>query len=183
MTLDTTTTALPRIAGARLVLRPLRREDAGPVGLYASDRRVAFMTSSIPHPYPPGAAEAFVERVSAPDAMQAVWGIDIGSAAALEAGGLIGLVSLSRLDRAQAEIGYWVAPAFWNAGYASEAVSAIVAANPLGNKALFATVFQDNPGSARVLTNAGFTYLGDAEMFCVSRGATMPTWTYSRKLG
>ena len=47
---------------------------------------------------------------------------------------------------------------------------------------MFASVFQDNPASARVLTNCGFEYLGDAESFSVARGATVPTWTYSRKL-
>ena len=33
------------------------------------------------------------------------------------------------------------------------------------NDTMFATVFQDNPASARVLTNAGFVYLGDAETY------------------
>jgi RimJ/RimL family protein N-acetyltransferase len=75
-----------------------------------------------------------------------------------------------------------VAPAFWNLGIASEAVQALVAANPQGNKTMFAEAFQDNPRSARVLTNAGFQYLGDAESFSVARNARVPTWTYIRKL-
>ncbi len=45
----------------RLVLRPLRASDAGPITLHASDERVARMTAAIPHPYPPGAADAFIE--------------------------------------------------------------------------------------------------------------------------
>jgi hypothetical protein len=70
------------------------------------------------------------------------------------------------MDRGQSEIGYWVAPAMWNTGFASEAVNALVAANPLqNNRTIFGSVFQDNAGSARVLTNAGFDYLGDAEAF------------------
>jgi RimJ/RimL family protein N-acetyltransferase len=56
-------------------------------------------------------------------------------------------------------------------------------ANPLQNKTIFGSVFQDNPGSARVLTNAGFEYLGDAEAFSVARGAKVPTWTYLKRLG
>ena len=101
---------------------------------------------------------------------------------------VLGVISLKRMDegkfnRDQSEIGYWVAPAFWNTGFASEAVRALVMANPQGNRTIFAEVFQDNPGSARVLTNAGFQYLGDAETFSVARNSRVPTWTYIRKLG
>ena len=179
MTIETLSPALPTIAAGRFVLRPLRRSDAGLIQLYASDRRLAEMTPTIPHPYPPGAAEAFVARAMAGDDDRAVWALD-GSGDGLSE--VLGVLSLVRLDRDQAEIGYWIAPALWNAGFASEAVGAIVEANPLGSQALFAAVFQDNPGSARVLTHAGFEYVGDAEAFSVARGAAVPTWTYIRKL-
>ena len=101
---------------------------------------------------------------------------------------VLGVINLKRMDesrynRDQSEISYWVAPAFWNLGIASLAVQALVAANPQKSKTIFAEVFQDNPGSARVLTNAGFQYLGDAESFSVARTARVTTWTYSRKLG
>ena len=63
MTLDLISTPRPgEIAAGRFVLRPLRRSDAGLCGMYAGDRRVAEATRSIPHPLPPGAAEAFVTR-------------------------------------------------------------------------------------------------------------------------
>jgi RimJ/RimL family protein N-acetyltransferase len=65
---------------------------------------------------------------------------------------------------------------------ASEAVRVLIAANPLQSTTIFASVFQDNPASARVLTNCGFEYLGDAESFSVARDASVPTWTYSLKL-
>ncbi len=170
---------LPVLRTARMVLRPLRRSDAGPIALYASDRRVAEQTTSIPHPYPPGAAEAFVDRALSGAGRRAVWALDGTEAGSSE---VLGIVSLTPLDRDQAEISYWVAPALWNAGFASEAVWAVVAANPLGSKTMFAQVFQDNPGSARVLTNAGFQYLGDAEAYSVARAATVPTWTYLKTL-
>jgi RimJ/RimL family protein N-acetyltransferase len=106
------------------------------------------------------------------------WVLD-GSASGLSE--VLGVISLTGMDRDQSEIGYWVAPAFWNAGFASEAVRALVAANPLASRTIFAEVFQDNPGSARVLTNCGFEYLGDAETFSVARNARVPTWTYLKK--
>lgn len=169
----------PLIEGARLLLRPLRRSDEGLIAFYAGDRRVAEMTTSLPHPLPPGAAEAFVARAMTDDREEHVWAMD-GSAAGQSE--VLGLATLRPVGGAQSEISYWVAPAFWNAGYASEAVQALVAANPLGNTHLFASVFQDNPASARVLTNAGFVYLGDAEAHCLARGTMVPTWTYSHRL-
>jgi RimJ/RimL family protein N-acetyltransferase len=169
----------PVIETARMILRPLRASDVGLMTLYASDRRVAQMTTSIPHPYPPGAAEQFVARATRSDRTEFVWAMD-----ATDMGGseLNGMITLKQMDRDQSEIGYWVAPAMWNSGLASDAVRALIAANPLANKTIFASVFQDNPGSARVLTNAGFDYLGDAEAFSVARGAKIATWTYLKRL-
>lgn len=176
--------ALAEIPAGRFLLRPVRRSDAGLFSMYAGDRRVAEATQSIPHPLPPGASEAYVARAMKHGGAEDIWAID-GTAAGLAE--VLGVISLKRMDetkwdRGQSEIGYWVAPAFWNTGIASEAVRALVAANPQKNRTIFAEVFQDNPGSARVLTNAGFEYLGDAESFSVARNARVPTWTYIRKL-
>ncbi|WP_370251262.1 GNAT family N-acetyltransferase [Nioella sp.] len=161
------------------MLRPLRTSDSGLLELYASDRRVAEQTTSIPHPLPPGAAEALVAKAQRPDRTEHVWAMDASDQGGSE---LLGMISLKQMDRNQSEISYWVAPAMWNTGLASEAVKALVGANPLLNDTIFASVFQDNPGSARVLTNARFAYLGDAEAFSVARNAKVPTWTYLRKL-
>jgi RimJ/RimL family protein N-acetyltransferase len=168
------------IATDRFVLRPVRKSDAGLFALYAGDRRVAEATQGIPHPLPPGAADAFCARAMAKGAEEDIWVMD-GTRSDLPE--VLGVISLKKMDRRQSEVAFWVAPAFWNHGIASQAVQALVAANPQMNCTLFAEAFQDNPGSARVLTNAGFQYLGDAESFSVARGATAPTWTYIRKLG
>ena len=168
------------IATERFTLRPARKSDAGLFALYAGDKRVATATRSIPHPLPPGAAEAFMARAMSGKGDEDIWVMD-GTASGLPE--VLGVISLKKMDRAQSEIGYWVAPAFWNLGLASEAVQGLLTANPQQCCTVFAEVFQDNPGSARVLTNAGFQYLGDAETYSVARGARVPTWTYLRKLG
>ncbi|MCU0802900.1 MAG: GNAT family N-acetyltransferase [Rhodobacteraceae bacterium] len=175
---------LEKIAGAEIVterlrLRPVRKSDTGLFAMYAGDRRVAEATQGIPHPLPPGAAEAFVARAVAVGAEEDIWVMD-GSPAGLAE--VLGVISLKKMDRNQSEVAFWVAPAFWNLGIASEAVQALVVANPQGCKTMFAEAFQDNPRSARVLTNAGFQYLGDAESFSVARNARVPTWTYVRKM-
>ena len=180
MSLDITTTPQPVVETERFVLRPLKASDVGLIEHYASDKRVASMTQSIAHPLPPGATQAFVDRALTPERAEEVWVMDVtlsGGAA------VIGLISLTRMDRNQSEVGYWVGPPFWNTGLASDAVQALVEANPLDNKTIFATVFQDNPASARVLTHCGFEYIGDAEGFSVSRNATVQTWTYLKRMG
>jgi RimJ/RimL family protein N-acetyltransferase len=161
-------------AGA-MVLRPLRRADQGLIEHWVRDPRVARGTRSIPHPYPPGAADAYVTRVLSGEASEVVWAIDGTDAGLAE---LLGLIGLQHVEDRQWEIGYWVAPDMWNTGIASTAVQALVAANPLGAETVFASVFQDNPASAQVLLNAGFEYIGDAEAFSVARGARVATWTY-----
>jgi RimJ/RimL family protein N-acetyltransferase len=169
----------PLIETARFDLRPVRWSDQGLIEMYAGDPRVAHNTSSIPHPLPPGTIEAFITRAMAEPRDEDVWVMD-----GLKSGGaeVMGVISLTRLDRSQSEVGYWVAPAFWNTHLASDAVQALVTANPLGDQAMFGSVYHDNPASARVLTNAGFVYLGDAETYCLARDTCVPTWTYSRAL-
>lgn len=169
----------PIIETQRLVLRPLRPSDVGMIAHYTSDRRVAEGTRAIPHPLPPGAAEDFVARAMAVNRVEDVWAID-GSAHNLTE--LLGVVSLTRMESDQSELGFWVGSGFWNTGFATEAVEGLVRANPHGSRTLFAEAFQDNPGSARVLTNSGFEYLGDAESWSVARDARVPTWTYLRKM-
>ena len=169
----------PVIEAEHLLLRPLRRQDGELLALYAADRRVAEGTRSIPHPLPRGTAEAFIAAALVPDRDEDVWAIDgtpQGSAS------LLGVVSLKALDRGQSQIGYWVAPAFWHGGIASAAVKAVLDVNPHANATVFAEVFQDNPVSARMLTHAGFEYIGDAEAWSVARGLAVPTWTYLRKM-
>ncbi|KUP92659.1 GNAT family N-acetyltransferase [Tritonibacter horizontis] len=167
------------IESDRFVLRPLRSSDVGLVHHYAGDARVAKMTAPIPHPYPPGAAEAYVSRAMAAEQDEFIWAMDGTKDGNSE---LMGVISLKSMDRNQSEVGYWVAPPFWNTGLASMAVSLLVEANPLNDATMFASVFQDNPASARVLAHCGFDYLGDAESYSVARDTTVPTWTYSRKL-
>lgn len=171
--------AQPVIATERFDLRPLRQSDKGLIEMYGADHRVAMNTRAIPHPLPPGAIEAFVTRAMDPNRTEDVWALDGSHHGGAE---VMGLISLTPMDRNQSEVSFWVAPAYWNSGVASAAVAALVAANPRGCRTMFAEVFQDNPASARVMTNCGFEYLGDAETFSVARGAKVATWTYSRKL-
>lgn len=168
------------ITAERMVLRPLRRSDEGLLTLYAGDERVARNTRSIPHPLPPGASASFIDTALSADRTKEIWAMD-GSVSGL--GELLGVIALERLTEERSEVGYWVAPAFWNTGFATEALVALLDANPQKVRTVFAEVFQTNTVSAHVLTNAGFDYIGDAEAFSVAQGRLVQTWTYLKSLG
>ncbi|MEL6337774.1 MAG: GNAT family N-acetyltransferase [Pseudomonadota bacterium] len=148
----------------RLILRPLRPSDAGPMSLYASDPRVARMTTSIPHPYPPGAAEAYIER-QATNPRDEAWAIDATPSGGSE---LVGVIAFKT---EAVEMGYWVGPPFWNSGYVSEALGAVLSHlfEARGLNAIGASVFADNPASARVLEKAGFVETGTTMQYSVAR--------------
>jgi RimJ/RimL family protein N-acetyltransferase len=170
----------PVLETPRMRLRPLRRADAGVIALYCGSADVARMTTSIPHPYPPGLAESFVARAQDTSDGEFVWALDTGED---DMNGLIGMISL-RVKGGEGAIGYWVAPAFQGAGYASEAVEAVIAhAAGLGLEALVAQAFQDNLPSVKVLTRAGFVYEGEGALYSVARDATVPTFRYRRPFG
>ena len=164
----------------RFALRPLAMSDKGLLEIHLGDQRVAGMTRSVPHPLPPDYIAGRIERANEDDRDNEYWVIDGSAFSHAE---VMGVVKMTKMDRNQSELRYWVAPAFWNTGIATLAVDAILTANPQGACDIYAEVFQDNPTSARILTSAGFAYLGDAETFCVARNAVIPTWTYARKMG
>lgn len=180
MNIDPSIPAQPTIRTERFVMRPFQVSDAGLLGMFMSDTRVAQMTRGLPHPFPPDYIANLLTRAQAVDRTEDFWAIDGSELGHAE---VMGVIKMIRLDRNQSEIRYWVAPAFWNTGIATQAVEAVLEANPQGARDMYAEVFQDNPTSAKVLTNAGFNYLGDAETFSVARNSVIPTWTYARKMG
>ncbi len=155
----------------RLTLRRPRRSDAGPMTAYAGDRRVAEMLTSVPHPYPPGAAEAFIERSLKGQTAEHVWIMDAGK---IDGPEFIGAISI-KMKPAADELGYWVGPPFWNTGYASEAAVAVVAMwRGAGRACLNASARAGNEASAHVLMHAGFRETGVGEAFGVALNAPMP---------
>ncbi|WOI56986.1 GNAT family N-acetyltransferase [Palleronia sp. LCG004] len=169
----------PIIRSERLIIRPVDIGDTGLLELHRGDVRIARGTQTVPHPLPPGATEAFVRRAVDPERTEDIWIID---ATPCKGSPVSGMIRMKSLERGQSDIRYWVAPDAWGAHIASEAVQAMVDANPHECRTMFAEVFQDNPASARVLVNAGFQWLGDAETFSVARNGRVPTWTYTRKM-
>ncbi|MFO1166371.1 MAG: GNAT family protein [Paracoccus sp. (in: a-proteobacteria)] len=97
----------------RFLLRPLRPSDAELIAHYTADRRVAGdpLDSASPAAR---RRRAYVRRALSTDRDEDVWAID-GSANRLAE--LLGVVSLTRMEADQSELGFWVGAGFWNTGF------------------------------------------------------------------
>ncbi len=149
----------PEIRTDRLVLRPLRLSDAPAVRELAGAREVAENTLTIPHPYPEGAAEAWISSLG-PAFLRGELAV---FALTGEDGRLIGAMGLKiEPEDGIAELGYWVGVPWWGRGYATEAARAVVAYGfrDLSLGRIWARAFVRNPASTRVLEKAGFRHEG-----------------------
>jgi len=150
----------PTLETPRLRLRPFTPADAPAVQALAGAREVADTTLTVPHPYPDGAAEAWVAT------HRPAWeaGTSITYAVTEAAGGsLVGAVGLEITPvNASAELGYWVAVPAWGRGYATEAAAALCgyAFAALGVHRIQARHFVRNPASGRVMQKLGMRFEG-----------------------
>lgn len=126
---------------------------------HAADPLVGEMTV-VPHPYPPGAALAFVKDAIGKRAAgtEAVWAIE-------EDGSFRGLVGtrISTRPLRHGELGYWLGAPFRGRGIATAAARLAVEASflELGLPLLLSSCLERNPASARVLEKSGFTRAGE----------------------
>jgi [ribosomal protein S5]-alanine N-acetyltransferase len=153
-------TGAPRIDTERLRLRPFDPADAPRVRELAGAYEVALNTLVIPHPYPEGVAEAWIE--SHPGMIEEG---HVPSAVTLrETGELIGCIGLHPTGADELELGYWLGVPFWGRGYVAEGARALVewAFRERGVRRVHAHHFARNPQSGAVLRKVGMRFLGSA---------------------
>jgi ribosomal-protein-alanine N-acetyltransferase len=159
-----------RLETPRLLLRPPRPADAPAIEAMAGERQVAEMTSSIPHPYPPGGAAEFIAGLAVP----AADGADYHVALERRADGVVlGMAGLFPNPAAPSgQIGYYVGPPYWGQGYATEAAGRLVryAFDNLRFDRMVAHVFVGNTRSLRVLQKLGFAVIGEITRDLPARG-------------
>jgi 8-oxo-dGTP diphosphatase len=144
-------------------IRPPRLDDAQAISAMAADWEVAKQTASVPHPYDPIYAKKFVDETS--DIKSAArWVVERQSDHVIV--GVVGVGGTGYHD-----LGFWLDRDHWGQGYATEAVTAVAdfALDALDVVEIRAGVFIENPASARVLENAGFTE-GETERTLAQRG-------------
>jgi ribosomal-protein-alanine N-acetyltransferase len=149
----------PSLSSARLVLRPFFTEDASIVHKLVQEREIASTTLNIPHPYEDGMAEAWI-AMHEPGWQRR----EMATFAITEPSeGLVGAIGLTiELAHNRAEAGYWIGLPFWGRGYATEALSAIIAFGfaQLNLNRIHASHLTRNAASGRVMIKAGMRYEG-----------------------
>ncbi|HOI86408.1 MAG TPA: GNAT family N-acetyltransferase [Lentimicrobium sp.] len=145
----------PEIVTLRLLLNRFDPEDAASVQKLAGDEAVASNTLAMPFPYADGMAEAWIDthEPGFRGGQSVIFAIRIRESAEV-----IGAIGLSlQLQYSLAEVGYWIGAPFWNRGYCTEALEAVLqyAFRELGVHKVMATHFACNPASGRVMIKAG----------------------------
>ncbi len=152
--------AIPALYTERLVLRPFEPADAPRVRELASAPEVAETTLNIPHPYPAGAAEAWLSThaESAAAGRAYTWAVTLNSS-----GEVAGAITIRvNADHGRADLGYWLGVEYWNKGYMTEAVRRVVewGFGELRLHRVEARCLPRNRGSSRVMEKAGMCHEG-----------------------
>jgi len=153
----------PRIATARLVLRPLLARDINDLVAEVNDFEVSRMLARVPYPYSRADARAFL-AAAGKDPNDFPLMITAG-------GKVIGGIGLSQIE-AGCEFGYWLGRDHWGKGLASEAGRAFLAYafDRYAVDSMQSGVFADNPASLRVQEKLGFQPTGRRFVECLARG-------------
>lgn len=118
---------------------------------------------SLPFPYTEKDAEAFV-RYAMGQTEQSEYCIEINN----EAAGNIGFVRGSDVERFSAETGYWISEDYWNKGIATAALKEAIEHYFQHTDVirLYASVYESNIASMRVLEKVGFQKTGIHQKAC-----------------
>jgi RimJ/RimL family protein N-acetyltransferase len=153
-----------RIETRRLWLRWPKVQDAAAVARVHADADVAAMTGVIPHPFPAGAAEHFIfsERKANATGQRMSLAITPRDRPDVYLGRIGSRILPSeRGGKPRCSLGYWLDPAHWGKGLATEAahglIDAVFSYSDLEEIEASARVI--NPSSRRVLEKCGFQFL------------------------
>ncbi len=151
-----TSGVLPPLATERLVLRRLETGDADAVHRLINDWEVAGKLSRVSYPFPLDDIEDWIEATHESLRQGREFAFAITLRAESELVGVIGLIVDD--TRTRADLGYWIGRAYWDRGYATEAVRRLVEFGflNLGLERLWAVMLVNNDVSARVLEKVGF---------------------------
>ena len=145
----------PEIELDRLVLNRTSFKDIPKIIEYAGNKKIADTTLNIPHPYKEEDAIFWINNINNGfvNKTQYTFGIRVKDDDQFI--GAIGLKVNNRFYRG--ELGYWIGEPFWNKGYASDAVNAILnfGFTEIKLNKIYATHLKENPASGKVMIKNG----------------------------
>ena len=150
----------------RLTLRQPRQDDAPRIARFLNNFRVAGNLARVPYPYREEDAAAW-HATWRPDTPAHLTGFSLD----LPGEGVIGHCGF-HLSEGRPVVGYWLAEPFWNRGFMSEALAAIVAwyFEVTDAEALGSGVFHFNKASLAIQRKFGFVETGTGPLLCLARG-------------
>ncbi len=159
-----------RIELGAWAIRSLEQQDVAALVKYANNRKISLqLRDRFSFPYTERHANAWLYRVLREDPET-----NFAIASPQELIGGIGLKLQKDIYRRSAEIGYWLGEPFWGKGVATLAVRALTgwAFAEFDLVRIFATVFESNPASVRVLEKAGYSFEGRLRQSITKDGRT-----------
>ena len=155
------TTNFPTLKSNRLQLGPLSARDIPSIMTLADNPNIAKMTLNLPHPYAEKDAIFWINmsHQGFQNKDKYVFGVFLQDTQTFIGG--IGLHLNTKHNHA--EIGYWIGEPFWNKGYGSEALSAILdfGFNTLHLHKIYAQHLIENPASGKVMIKNGMILEGE----------------------
>ena len=143
----------------RLFLRPAWLEDAPELARAIGQEPVVRMLARVPWPYREEHARAWIGMAKDPRLPSLLVTLPD------EGGRIVGGCGLHEKD-GFSEVGYWIGPAHWGRGYATEALGGLLSlARAIGHGRIVGRHAADNPASGRVLCKVGFRPTGRTRAF------------------
>ena len=161
------------IETGRLLLRPLRDDDAITIATLINDYEISKNLARVPFPYTladAGEFLAWLKTCTMQSRFSAICLKDSGDS-------LQGIISYEWSEAKQnAELGYWLVKDHWGKGLMSEAARAMVnhAFGVAGVDVIVSCYFDENPASGKVLRNAGFKTVGACLQMSKAQGREVP---------
>jgi RimJ/RimL family protein N-acetyltransferase len=158
-------------------MRPWRTGDAESLVRHANNHKVARnLRDGFPHPYTLQDAKNWLEMLAG-NRDDLILAIEVEG----EAAGGIGIHHQKDVYRFNGEIGYWLSEKHWGKGIMTDAVGAMVAHAFTRTRwlRLFATIFDSNQASMRVLEKNGFVLEAIHRKALMKEGVLMDEHLYA----
>ncbi|WP_246865679.1 GNAT family N-acetyltransferase [Croceivirga thetidis] len=159
-------------------IRPLIKSDASRLAELANNKNIwDNLRDYIPYPYRIEDAHEFIKSKES-ERPTLTFGITHSS----EFCGIIGLNANTDVHRLTAEMGYWVGEPFWKKGITTKAIALVsdYGFKKLGLERIYASVFDFNIPSMRVLEKNGFNKEGVLRNSVIKNGTIHDQHLYAK---